>query len=122
MAAAMYPGMMDMMRRAKVEGDKVDGTPIYSVMTFDTVLGAEQKKQQQEQQADSDSGGSGGGLSGMLARKMFKKKKEEPAEGGDQAASASKTAFMTLTSEVLSASGDVSDAELAVPEGFKQKD
>jgi hypothetical protein len=60
----------------------------------------------------------------MFARKMLRKKKTEepPAEGGgDAAASKGKVAFMTMTTEVLSAGTDVADADLAVPEGFKLK-
>jgi hypothetical protein len=121
-AAAMYPGMIDMMRRAKVEGAKIEGTPVYSVTTFDSIMSPEQQKAQEQQSAEGDSGG-GGGLSGMFARKMFKKKKaEEPAAEGGDAASKGKVAFMTVTTEVLSASTNVTDADLAVPEGFKQKD
>jgi hypothetical protein len=122
MASAMYPGMVDMMKRMKVEGDQLDGTPIYAVTSFEAVASPEQQKQQEKQQAESDSGG-GGGLTGMFARKMMKKKKDEPAaEGGDAAASKGQAPFMTLTSEVLSASSDVADAELAIPDGFKLKD
>lgn len=123
MASAMYPGMVDMMKRAKVEGDRLDGTPIYATTSFEAVASPEQQKQQEQQKAESDSGG-GGGLTGMFARKMMKKKKEEPAaeSGGSAPATAtSQTAFMTLTSEVLSASSDVPDADLAIPAGFKLK-
>jgi len=127
-ATAMYPGITDMAKRAKVEGEKLDGTPIYSVTTFDTIMSPEQQKQQDQQQAQSDSGGGGGisgGLSGMLARKMMKKKKDDaPAEGSATADTAPKghTSLMTMTTEVLSLSTDATDADVALPEGFKAKD
>jgi hypothetical protein len=123
-AAAMYPGMIEMMKRAKVEGAKVEGTPVYAVTTFDSIMSPEQQKAQDQPQAEGDSGGGGGGLTGMFARKMLRKKKTEepPAEGGgDAAASKGKVAFMTLTTEVLSAGTDVADADLTVLEGFKLK-
>jgi len=123
-ATAMYPGILDMAKRAKVEGDKLDGTPIYSVTTFDTIMSPEQQKQQEQQQAQSDSSG-GGGLSGMLARKMMKKKKDDaPAEGSGTADPASKShaSLLTMTTEVLSLSTDATDADVALPEGFTAKD
>lgn len=119
-AAAMYPGIVDMMKRAKVEGAKIEGTPIYSVSSFGTILSPEQQKAQ-EQQADSDSGG--GGLTGMFAKKMFKRKKADDASAeGDASASKDKAAIITMTNEVLSASSEVTDADVALPEGFQQKD
>jgi hypothetical protein len=121
-AAAMYPGIMEAAKRAKIEGDKLDGTPIYSVSTFDMVASAAQQKEQEKQQADADSGG-GGGLGGMLARKMMKKKKDDGASTDGASQSASKpSSLVTTTTEVLTLSTDATDADVALPEGFKQKD
>jgi hypothetical protein len=120
-AVAMYPGIMEAAKRAKIEGDKLDGTPIYAVSTFDLVASAEQQKEQDKQQAEADSGG-GGGLGGLLARKMMKKKKTDDAATDGSNASASKgPSLMTTTMEVLSLSNDAADADVALPEGFKQK-
>jgi hypothetical protein len=119
-AAAMYPGIMEAAKRAKVEGDKLDGTPIYAVSTFDLVASPEQQKEQEKQQAEADSGG--GGLGGLLARKMMKKKKSDDAATDGSSGSASKgPSLMTMTNEVLSLSNDATDADVALPEGFKQK-
>jgi len=126
-ASAMYPGIVEMAKRAKVEGDKLDGTPIYAVSSFNSILSPEQQKQEETQKADSDSSAGGGGLTGMFARKMMKKKKTDdaPAEGtsGDAAAPPKgQAAIITMTNEVLSISTDVTDADVALPEGFTQKD
>lgn len=121
MAAALtlYPMLKDMMKRVKVEGDKVDGTPILTTMTIESVMSPEQMKQQESAQADSGSGG-GGGLTGMFARKMMSKKKADQPEGGDAPAKGH-APVMTVVAEVLSASTEVGANETAIPEGFKQK-
>ena len=115
-ALAMYPGLKDLMGRARVEGAKVDGTPISSVMTIDAVASPEQQKQQADSEKQQESGG---GLSGMLARKMMKKKQ---AEGGDAAsADKSRSTIMTTTVDVLSVATTVGADAVSVPAGFKEK-
>jgi len=115
-ALAMYPGLKDLMGRARVEGAKVDGTPISSVMTIDAVASPEQQKQQPDSEKQQESGG---GLSGMLARKMMKKKQ---AEGGDAAsADKSRATIMTTTIDVLSVATTVGADAVSVPAGFKEK-
>jgi hypothetical protein len=115
-ALAMYPGLRDLMGRARMEGTKVDGTAISTVTTIDAVASPEQQKQQ----ADSDKQPeSGAGLSGMLARKMMKKKQ---AEGGDTAsADKSRSTIMTTTIDVLSVATTVGADAVSVPAGFKEK-
>ena len=115
-ALAMYPGLKDLMGRARMEGTRVDGTPISSVMTIDSVASAEQQKKQADNEKQQDSGG---GLSGMLARKMMKKKQ---AEGGDSAnADKSRSTVMTTTVDVLSVATTVGADAVSIPAGFKQK-
>jgi hypothetical protein len=115
-ALAMYPGLKDLMGRARMEGTRVDGTPISSVMTIDSVASAEQQKKQADSEKQQDSGG---GLSGMLARKMMKKKQ---AEGGDSAnADKSRSTVMTTTVDVLSVATTVGADAVSIPAGFKQK-
>ena len=76
-ALAMYPGLKDLMGRARLEGTKVEGTPISTVTTTDAVRQprAAEAAGRQRQAAGSPAAAS----SGMLARKMMKKKQ---AEGG----------------------------------------
>jgi hypothetical protein len=108
-ALAMYPGLQKALARMQAEGSKMDGTPLESVMTFQSVKSPEQMEQSKEQ----ESSGGGGGLGGMLARKMMKKKSDEPA--------GAKSTIMTITHQVLSVSGSVNPADLQVPAEFKQK-
>jgi len=114
-AYAMYPQMKDLIGRSRVEGTKVDGTPIATTSTIDTVQSPEQKQQQADQEKQQDTGG---GIGGMLARKMMKKKSDDSAaSGGDS----SRSSLMTSTVEVLSVSTSVSADAVSIPAGFKQK-
>lgn len=114
-ALAMYPQMKDLIGRSRVEGTKVDGTPISTVATIETVQSPEQKQQQAEQEKQPDSGG---GIGGMLARKMMKKKHaDDSTAGGD----ATRSQLMTSTMEVLSVATSVSPDAVSVPAGFKLK-
>jgi hypothetical protein len=108
-ALAMYPGLQKALARMQAEGSKMDGTPLESVMTFQSVKSPEQMEQSKEQ----ESSGGGGGLGGMLARKMMKKKSDEPASA--------KSTIMTITHQVLSVSSSVNPADLQLPAEFKQK-
>ena len=114
-AMAMYPGLKDLMGRAKVEGDKVNGTPISTATTMETVSTPEQQKQQADSEKQQESGG---GLSGMLARKMAKKKQ---AEGADASADKGRATIMTTTVDVLSVSTTVGADAVSIPAGFKEK-
>ena len=113
-ALAMYPQMKDVIGRARVEGAKVDGTPISTTANIETVASPEQKQQQADQEKQQDAGS---GLSGMLARKMMKKKSQDSAAGGDS----SRSSLMTSTIEVLSVATSVSADAVSIPAGFKLK-
>jgi hypothetical protein len=115
-ALAMYPQLKEMMGRTRVEGAKVDGTPISTLMTVDTVASPEEKKQQTESQPAPDSGG----LGGMLARKMMKKKAADDSAAGG-ATDTGHASLMSTTLEVLSVSTTVSPDAVTIPAGFKQK-
>jgi hypothetical protein len=110
-ALAMFPGLGEAVARARVEGAKIDGTPIMTTMNVEAVRSPEQMTKESEQQQDS-----GGGLGGMLARKMMKKKQPE-----GEAGPANRASVMTTTHEVLSVSTDVPADAVAIPAGFKDK-
>jgi uncharacterized protein YgbK (DUF1537 family) len=89
--------------RLQKESAKLRGTPLSTTTTFEGVKGKEQTEEQQKQSSG------GGGLGGMLARRMMKKD-DKP-----------RTTVFTLNHETLEVSGSVSDNEVAIPAGFKQK-
>lgn len=103
---AMYPGVGKAMERMSKEGDKMSGTPLDTISTFESVMSKDQLTQAQA----NDSGGKGGGLGGMLARKMVKK--EEPK---------ARATIMTTRHEVLEVSKAVAAPDVAVPADFKEK-
>jgi hypothetical protein len=118
-ALAMYPQLKEGMARWQKEAGGLDGTPVLTTLTMESVMTAEQA----QAQADKDKSGGGvglpGGLGGMFGRK---KKAEEPAKEG-QAAQGPKTraTIMTTTTELLEVATTVAAVELEIPAGFKQK-
>jgi hypothetical protein len=105
--AAMNPGMGQAMAKMRAEGEKLQGSPVLSTMTIETVKSPEQ----QQQAAQSSDAGSG--LSGILARKMAKK-----TGGGEN--QGPRSVLMTTTQEVVSVSPTVTDADVALPAGYRE--
>jgi hypothetical protein len=121
-AFAMYPGLKDGMVKMRQEAVNMDGTPVETITTVQTV----QTKEQAAAKKDEGQGGGSpvGALGGMLGR--FGKKKEEPkpAEGTAPKAapdSDTRVTFMTATSTLLSVAPTVSADDVAVPAAFKLK-
>ena len=100
-ATVFLPGLGTLMERMAAERGKLQGTPLASTMVFDGVKSAEQMK--------SAPPATGGGLGGMLARRV------------NRGASQQRTTALTTTSETLSIDPTATDADVALPAGFKLK-
>jgi hypothetical protein len=121
-ALSMYPMLADAMKRAHVEGEKVDGTPIMTTMNIDGV--ADPNAQQQDTTTSNDQPTTPSGLGGFLAKKMMKKNKDKEGEQGSGDAEAlpkGHSRIMTIYQEVQSVTTDVAAADVALPEGLKEK-
>jgi len=119
-AASMYPMLADAMKRAHVEGEKVEGTPIVTTMTIDGV--ADPNAQQEDTTTSNDQPTTPSGLGGFLAKKMMKKNKDNDQASGDaEALPKGHSRIMTIYQEVQSVSTTVTAADVAMPEGFKEK-
>jgi hypothetical protein len=115
-AMGMYPGLGEAIGKLETEKVNMDGTAIMTVIRGDIVGNPEQQKAAAKQAEQPKQGGiptSLGGLLGGLGRKAAPKK-EEPADG-------KLPSFMTSTTELMNVSTVVSDAEVAIPAGFKEK-
>lgn len=106
MVMAMYPMLKQASDRLKQEGNKLDGTSLASITTFEAVKSKAQLAQQQSSQENSG----GGGLSGMLARRI--KKPEDPK---------ARATIFTAHHEFQEVGTSVDAASLAIPAGFKEK-
>ncbi|HEX3110965.1 MAG TPA: hypothetical protein VHU41_17830, partial [Thermoanaerobaculia bacterium] len=83
-----------------------DGTPIRTILTFETVAGT-------EQQASGDEGGGGiGGAIGGLMRHAHRR----DADSGPQ-----RSTLFDSTNEILKASATATSADVSIPAGFTQK-
>lgn len=115
-AMAMYPTLKPAMARMSAEADKLQGTPVMTTTTMDAVKSAEQLAEEQKQSESSSNSNSSmpkglGGLLGGLAKRGAQK---------DDAGPKPRVTFMTITNEVLKAGTAVSDADVAIPAGFKE--
>jgi len=104
-AVAMFPSMQPMMQKMQAERSKLQGTALMTTTTFVTVRSPEQMKQAQQQQP------TGGGLGGMLAKKMM----------GNKGQPQQRSTVFTSISEYLSIDPSATDADVAIPAGFKEK-
>jgi hypothetical protein len=114
-AMAMYPGMKDAMQKMSEESVNMSGTPLLTTMTFQAVKSEQQLAEEKREAAAEDRGGASGGVGGMLARRVMRKK-----ETPEASAQPGRTTILTSTVEVLKISSDVSEADVALPAGFKQ--
>jgi hypothetical protein len=127
MAAAMAsnPYLMQSMVKVKEETGKLDGTAVLTTTSFQTVasreMAAQQAKQQKDEQSTTTIPTSVGGLFGGLAKKAMRKKADEKAASDSAAATPGRTTLMTSDTELLKVSTDVSDQDVALPAGFKEK-
>jgi hypothetical protein len=107
---AMYPTFQPMAAKLQAESGKLQGTPVISATTFDSVKSTDDMKAAQQQQQQTPT--STGGISGSLAKHFMSK--------GQQPASARSTVF-TSSHEILSLAPSVTADEVAMPATFKEK-
>lgn len=116
-AMAMYPMMKDAMAKFQEEGRKLSGTALATESKFQ--LAGPPPSAEEQAKADDEPAPRGvGGLLGGLGRRMARKK-EEPKD--DTSATPGRVTVMTTTTESLQVSGTVTDADVALPAGFKQR-
>jgi hypothetical protein len=103
--SAMVPGLGTLAERMSQEQRRLKGTPVMSTMMFETVRSAEQMKA-----AESQNSGGGGGIGGAIAGRLMRRNAPQP-----------RSTVMTSTHEYLSIDNAVTDAEIAIPANFRQR-
>jgi hypothetical protein len=99
-------------KAAKAFADKrssFDGTPIRTILTFESVAGT-------EQQASGDEGGGAPSGIGSAIGGLMKRARRRDADSGPQ-----RSTLFDSTSEILKASATATSADVAIPAGFTQK-
>jgi hypothetical protein len=104
---AAYPAFAEMARRMQAEGRKLQGTALSTSTVFEGVKSAEQMKAAGNQQSESG----GGGLTGRLGRRLMGNRGEPQA----------RSKVLTTTHELLSVGTSVTDVDVALPAGYKEK-
>jgi len=103
--SAMYPGLQSAMKTMGEQLRKLDGTPLMTIQRTETVKSAAAMAQ-----ASAPPSG-GGGLGGMLGRKIM----------GNKGKPEQRSLLYTSTSETVSIETSATDADVAIPTGFKEK-
>ena len=126
----MYPMMKPAIDRLEKESVNMDGTSVLTVATLDAVASAEQAaaqaKEQQGQQSSgaqappTSLGGLGGALGGRLGRRILSGGNKN-ADTAPAASTPGRATIMTMTDEVVKVTPSVSETDVAIPAGFKQK-
>ncbi len=108
-ALAMYPFLKNALARLEQEKGKTDGTAVMTTVTVDAVKSKEDMAKPQSSEPAPTS--LGGLLGGFGRRGESKPATDNPA----------RSTFMTSIHEVLRVSTDVTDADVAIPAGFKER-
>ncbi|MET0212316.1 MAG: hypothetical protein ABW292_04910 [Vicinamibacterales bacterium] len=125
----MYPMMKPAIDRFEKESVNMDGTSVLTVATLDVVASAEQAAEQaKEQQGQSSAaqapptslGGLGGALGGRIGRRILSGGNKN-ADTAPAASTPGRATIMTMTDEVVKVTPSVSETDVAIPAGFKQK-
>lgn len=119
MAALMAatPAFGKAMKAFNEKKGSLDGTPVRTNMTFETVEGTEQRKEARSNE-DSGSADSPGAIVGGLLGRAMKRRQESSSSSPSQPG---RSALFTSQNELLQASTSADSAALAIPAGFKQR-
>jgi hypothetical protein len=103
----MLPGIGQLSERMAVEARTLQGTPLSSTMTFETVRSAAQI-----QAASANEPPPSGGIGGALAARLMRGRGGPPQQ---------RTVTATISNDTLSIAPAAGDADVAMPPGFKEK-
>lgn len=117
MAAAMTPAFGKAMKTFAEHRNSLDGTPIRTITSFVTVAGTDAPKDESAERESSPTSVSGavmGGLFNKMKQRQQKKSEEAPEPEGH-------SEMFRSSSELLKGTSSASAADVAMPEGFRQK-
>jgi hypothetical protein len=120
---AMFPSFQKMAQQMQSESGKLQGSALYTTMTFEGMKSAEEMKNAGGSPSTTSSGDSssnsgssgGGGLAGKLGGLMNK------AKSAGNSPPQQKSTIFTSTVERLSIDPSATADDVAVPAGFKEK-
>ena len=114
-ALAMYPGLKEAF--AKYQGERVEGTPILTIVTIESVRSPEEAQKEAAAGKSEQPASIGGMLGGFGKRFAQKKDTNEAAQGPNS----NRTTFMTTNHEVLKITTGLAAADVAMPPGFRER-
>ena len=109
---AMYPTFQPMATKMQAESGKLQGTPIVSTSTFDSVKSADDMKAAQQQQQQQPQDTSASGIGSSIAKRLMAKNQQAPSSHSN---------VFTASHEVLSVAPAATADDVAIPANFKEK-
>lgn len=120
LAMMATPAFGKAMKTFNDKRSSLDGTPILTKMSFDTVAGTDPSTQQQQAKSEESStptSVSGAVLGGLMGR-VKARREQQKAEAGQPT---NRTTMFDSTSEVTRATSTATAADVAIPASFRQK-
>src|SRR5512140_1605808 len=112
---ATAPQFTQAMKKFQEKADALDGTPILSELTFESVRDPRAKEDDQEADSSSPSSAAAKMVGGFLARRH-----KNDADSGSKPETANRAKIFTSTNEITRADHEADAAKLAVPSGFRE--
>jgi hypothetical protein len=121
-AMAMYPMLADGLKRMQAESVRMDGMPVMTTSRIEAVAapGEAQSSEPAKAKQEEAPPRSLGGLGGALARRALKNREKEK-EADAAPATPGRATIMTMQHELLKVTPSATDADVALPAGFKQR-
>lgn len=116
MLMATNPAFAKAMKTFADKGSAYDGSPIRTIMTFESVAGTDQPQQAEK----DDSGGTPTSIGGALGGLMRKAARNRQADNASKNGPQHNTIFESTT-EILKASATATANDVAIPAGFRER-
>lgn len=116
--AAMAPGFADAMKKFQQKSESLNGTPIRTTLTYESVAGTATRQAEQSDSTADPTMAAARMVGGFLAKRG---KKAETAEGETAAGAANRSMLFTSTNVLKKAALSADEAELAIPADYKLK-
>jgi hypothetical protein len=114
--AAMAPGFADAMKKFQQKSESLNGTPVRTTVTYESVAGTAARQAEQSDSTADPTMAAARMVGGFLAKRG---KKAESAEGGSAAGAGNRSMLFTSTSVLKKAALSADEAELAIPADYK---
>jgi hypothetical protein len=123
MMLAQYPAFGKAMKAFADKRSSFEGTPIRTILTFETVAGPATQEQTASRDDSSDSSSAAGAIVGGLMNKLKKRREQQQSASSSSTSSQgpARSSLFDSTVELLSASNSAAADAVMIPASFKKR-